>query len=93
MDTRCNTSRDDYAVTAALHPYANSAAVASSFAHYEFDADGNFCAVHTYIDATGRRYSNRTILSNPAARHDAYLAAREREWQDFLHRADGQRHG
>ena len=54
-------------------------------AYYEFDANGNFCAVHTYTDADGRTYSNRTVLSNPAAQLDAYDAARERERNDLLH--------
>ena len=37
----------------------------TSFAYYGFDAYGRFCAVHTYTDAHGRTYTNRTVLPYP----------------------------
>ena len=37
---------------------------ASRIAYYEFDANGDFCACHTYTDANGRQYTNRTSLTH-----------------------------
>lgn len=63
----------------------------AAFAYYGFDGNGNFCAFHTYTDANGRTYTNRTILSNPQRQYDAHLDARGREWHDILRCAEWKR--